>query len=147
MLGTASSPATRIVSNRLICLGTVLLAVLAVLALSPAAHADSTLEAPTEGLSSGQGPEGSGGGEAPEPEPQPTGGTEGSPLETPGSEGPTGEALGTESTGSETGGPVLDEPVSEPPVEESAPEPTPDSSTRAPGNTSARIMIGPRSLG
>ena len=29
----------------------------------------------------------------------------------------------------------------------SAPEPTPDSSTRAPGNRSARMRIGPRSFG
>jgi hypothetical protein len=121
MLGTASSLSTRIVSKRLICLGTVLLAVLGVLALSPAARADSTLEAPTEGLASERSPEGSSGSEAPAAEPQPS--TESATLETTGAEGSTIEALGEESSGGEVG--PAPEPEPQPPVAESTPEPTP----------------------
>jgi hypothetical protein len=108
MLGTASSPTTRTVSTRLIFLGTALLVVLGVLALSPAARADSALEAP-EGLTSEQAPEDSSGGEAVGGGSQPTGGTEGSTLEAP---------------GPETVGPAPFEPTPEP-VSESTPEPTP----------------------
>jgi hypothetical protein len=125
MLGTASSPATRIVSTRLICLGTVLLAVLAVLALSPAARADSTLEAPSEGLSSERGPEDSGGSETAAPERQPADPGEGSTLETTDTEGSTVEVLGEESSGGEVAGSAPAEPVSDPPVAEITPEPTP----------------------
>jgi outer membrane biosynthesis protein TonB len=121
MLGTASSLSTRIVSTRLICLGAVLLAVLSVLALSPAARADSTVQAP-EGLSSEQSSEPTSGGEVGGAESQPSGGTESVTLETTGTEGSAIEALGEESSGVEAG-PAPAESV--PPVSESPPEPTP----------------------
>jgi hypothetical protein len=121
MLGTASSLSTWIVSARLICLGTALLAVLSVLALSPAARADSTVEAPTEGLASERSSESSSGGETGGAESQPSGGTESVTRETTGTEGSTIGAMGDESSGE--AGPVPAESV--PPVSESQAEPTP----------------------
>ena len=123
MLGTASSPSTRIVSTRLICLGTVLLAVLSMLALSPAAQADSALEAPLQGLSPEQAPEGSRGDEAGAGESQQSGPGEDSTLETTSTEGSTMEVLGEESAGP---APAEPEPPAAEVVQEPAPAPEPE---------------------
>jgi hypothetical protein len=126
MLGTASSPSTRIVSARLICLGTVLFAFFGLLALSPVARADSTVEALPEGVTSERTPEGSSGGsEAAAAESQPAGPGEGATSETTSTEGSPAEALSEESSGGEAVDPVPTEPAPELPVGESTPEPLP----------------------